>query len=79
VETVLERHPAVFRCRVFGLAHRVLGTVPAAEVVFHPGQAAEGRELIDWCRKSLSPYKVPVRFKPVDALELTASGKIRRV
>jgi long-chain acyl-CoA synthetase len=79
VETVLDRHPAVLRSRVFGLAHRVLGTVPAAEVVFHPGQAAGGRELIAWCRKSLSPFKVPVRFKPVDALELTASGKIRRV
>lgn len=79
VESVLERHPAVRRCRVFGLAHRVLGTVPAAEVVFLPGQAATNRELTAWCRKSLAPYKVPVSIKAVDALEVTASGKIRRV
>jgi long-chain acyl-CoA synthetase len=79
VEAVLERHPAVMRCRVSGASHAVLGTVPHAEVVFHEGMAAEAKELIAWCRKSLSSYKVPVRVRRVDALELTASGKIRRI
>lgn len=79
VEAVLERHPAVMRCRVSGASHAVLGTVPYAEVVFHEGMAAEAKELIAWCRKSLSSYKVPVRVKRVEALELTASGKIRRI
>jgi acyl-CoA synthetase (AMP-forming)/AMP-acid ligase II len=31
------------------------------------------------CRARLSAYKVPARFIRVDHLELTASGKIRRV
>lgn len=79
VEAVLERHPAVARCQVFGLNHAVLGTVPVAEVVLHEGENVESRELIGWCRKSLSPYKVPVRVRQVDALSLTASGKIRRI
>ena len=78
VETVLEGHPAVSRCRVFGIDHAVLGTLPAAEVVFRAGEDATGKELAAWCGKSLSPYKVPVRFKRVETLEFTASGKIRR-
>ncbi|MEO8614920.1 MAG: class I adenylate-forming enzyme family protein [Luteolibacter sp.] len=79
VEQVLERHPAVRRCRVTGAAHTVLGTLPVADVILHDGETAAARELIEWCRKSLSIYKVPVRVKFVNELPLTASGKIRRV
>ncbi|NJM38333.1 MAG: long-chain fatty acid--CoA ligase, partial [Akkermansiaceae bacterium] len=38
-------------------------------------ESLEARELIRWCRKSLSIYKVPVRVKFVRELPLTASGK----
>lgn len=79
VEAVLERHPAVKHCRVSGASHAVSGMVPVAEVVFREGKNVVPKELIAWCRKSLSAYKVPMRVKAVDALELTASGKIRRV
>lgn len=78
VESILQQHPAVAACRVFGTSHAMLGTMPVAEVVLHEGQSAEARELIDWCRKSLSPCKVPTRIKQVGSLSLTASGKIRR-
>ncbi len=79
VEAIVEKHPAVRRCRVTGFPHAVLGTVAVAEVILHDGDALEPRELIGWCRESLSIYKVPVRVKFVDELPLTASGKIRRV
>lgn len=79
VEAIVERHPAVRRCRVTGFSHAVLGTVPVAEVILHGGESMRPRELIGWCRKSLSTYKVPVRVTLVDELPLTASGKIRRV
>lgn len=79
VEAVLNRHPAVLRCRVVGFPHAVLGTIPLADVILHAGEKPKPRELIDWCRKSLSIYKVPVRVRFVEDLPLTASGKIRRV
>jgi long-chain acyl-CoA synthetase len=78
VEAVIEKHSAVQRCRVKGRSHAVLGTVTAAEVILKPGKSIEARELINWCRKSLSVYKVPARVKFVTELPLTASGKIRR-
>lgn len=79
VEQVLERHPAVRRCRVTGTAHAVFGTVPVVSVIVTPGKTATARELIAWCRESLSVYKVPVRVKFVNELPVTASGKIRRL
>lgn len=79
VEAVIEKHPAVGRCRVIGSPHAVLGTVPVAEVVLQEdGKTLTPRELIDWCRESLSIYKVPVRVTFVNELVLTASGKVRR-
>jgi long-chain acyl-CoA synthetase len=78
VESVIGKHPSVLQCRVSGFKHSVLGTVPLAEVILRDGARAEPKELIAWCRKSLSPYKVPVKVKMVVALPITASGKIRR-
>lgn len=78
VEQVMERHPAVRRCRVTGKAHTVLGTVPVAEVILHEGKTVAARELIGWCRQMLSIYKSPARVTFVETLPMTASGKIRR-
>jgi fatty-acyl-CoA synthase len=50
-----------------------------AEIVAREGTAPQPRQLAAWCRTRLSAYKVPARFIRVDHLELTASGKIRRV
>lgn len=78
IEGVIEKHPAVLRCRVKGLSHAVLGTVPVTEVILREGKLLAARELVGWCRQSLSIYKVPVQVKFVTELPLTASGKIRR-
>lgn len=78
VEAALETHPGVRRCRVTGMPHPMLGTVPAADVVLRDGCDISARELIRFCREKLSAYKTPVRVSFVDALPLTASGKVRR-
>jgi long-chain acyl-CoA synthetase len=78
VEAVIERHPEVERCRVFGVRHAVLGSVPAVEVIPAAGSHPDPRALVAWCRGRLSPYKIPARVSLVPSLPLTASGKIRR-
>lgn len=78
VEAVINRHPAVSRCKVAGLPHTVLGTVPAVEVILAEGHHVTARELVTWCRDALSAYKVPVKVGFVASLPLTANGKIRR-
>ncbi|TLD68837.1 acyl--CoA ligase [Phragmitibacter flavus] len=79
VEAVLCGHPAVKEARVSAMAHATFGAVPAAEVVPEEGASPpRSAELMGWCRKELSGYKVPMRYTMVAELPKTASGKLQR-
>jgi acyl-CoA synthetase (AMP-forming)/AMP-acid ligase II len=79
VETVLIQHPEVVGVRVFGDSHPTWGMIPVAEILprdsMCPPSAAE---LVVFARERLAAYKVPARFKVVDSLPITGSGKIIR-
>ena len=79
VEQILSQHPAVKEARVIAMPNATFGSVPAAEIV--PVDAASpprAAELMGWCRKELSGYKVPMRFTLVEHLPKTPSGKLLR-
>jgi acyl-CoA synthetase (AMP-forming)/AMP-acid ligase II len=76
IDEVLLSHPAVSEAVAFGVPHRVHGEEPAAAVVLS-APAAE-RELIQWCRESLAPFKCPRAIHIVDAIPRTATGKVQR-
>lgn len=80
VERVLNEHPAVARSRVLGREHPQMGQIPVAEIIpTDPASPPKPIELQRHCRSLLSSYKVPMQFKIVESLPLTASGKLRRV
>ena len=78
VEAVLDRHPGVKICRVRGFSHPILGESVLAEVVPLAGVKPDPEELIRFCRKSLSSYKVPQKIIFVESLPMTPSGKVSR-
>ena len=79
IESVLQQHPDVAAARVSGRAHPRVGAVPVADVVPRDAHRPPAvRELAAHCRAALARYKVPVDFRIVDALPLTASGKVKR-
>lgn len=79
IEAVLLAHPQVAAARVSGRPHAHLGAVPVADVVPRDARHAPGtRSLVAHCRAGLARYKVPVEFRVVRALPLTASGKVKR-
>lgn len=78
IEAVLLKHPSVKLARVRGEDHRLLGTVPVAELIAWD-QPSESSSIKAHCRRHLSDFKIPVRWTWVKELPLTASGKIRRV
>ena len=45
-------------------------------MVLRPGQSASEAELFDLMRQHLAPYKIPKRIAFLDALPLSAMGKI---
>lgn len=80
VERVLNDHPGVSRSRVSGREHPQMGQVPVADIIpADPAAPPKPVELQRHCKAVLSAYKVPLVFKMVDELPLTASGKIKRV
>jgi len=78
VEEVLLRHPAVAEAACVGVADEYKGQIPTAFIVLKKGLIATPDEIRDFCRQSLSEYKVPKQIKFVDSLPRTGSGQIDR-
>ncbi|MFI5952322.1 long-chain-fatty-acid--CoA ligase [Cryptosporangium sp. NPDC051539] len=76
VESVLTGHPAVAHVAVIGVASERWGETPLAVVVPVAGRTVGERELIAWARERMAHYKCPTVVVTVDALPLTASGKV---
>jgi long-chain acyl-CoA synthetase len=80
VERVLDAHPAVERSLVYAREHPRLGEIPVADVVLTNDRHQDvARQLSAHCRTQLASYMVPREFRRVDALPLTATGKVARV
>jgi long-chain acyl-CoA synthetase len=78
VEGVLLKHPAVAETACVGVPDDYKGQIPTAFIVLRDGQSATPDEIRDFCRQSLSEYKVPKQFRFVDSLPRTKSGEIDR-
>ena len=81
VEDVLMRHPAVLECGVVGRACEQRGQVVEAHVVVKPGveaNAALVRDLQDYVKAQIAPYKYPRAVKFIDKLPRTETGKLQR-
>jgi len=78
VEDVLNTHADVKLSRVSGFKHPILMECVMAEVQLKPGHSVQTEDLITYCRRRLSTYKVPQRILFVDQLPMTDSGKVIR-
>jgi len=78
VEEVLLRHPAVAETACVGVLDDYKGQIPTAFIVLQEGQSATVDEIRNFCRQSLSDYKVPKQIKFVDSMPRTGSGQIDR-
>jgi 2-aminobenzoate-CoA ligase len=80
VETVLSSHPAVHEAVVFGLPDATRRETVAAFVVLNQGfspSAGLRRELQDFVKARLAPYKYPRRLDFIDAIPRDSVGKVQ--
>jgi long-chain acyl-CoA synthetase len=79
VEDVIRRHPNVGDCAVVGAADAVSGeSVRAIVVPDPPGENVTEAGVIDFCRRSLAPYKIPSHVEVVSEIPRNAAGKVLR-
>jgi 2-aminobenzoate-CoA ligase len=81
VEWALLAHPAVRECAVIGASDADRGTVVKACVVLAPGRAGDAalvKELQDFVKQRIAPYKYPRVIEFLEALPKTATGKLQR-
>lgn len=81
VENVLLTHPCVLECAVVGVPNEERGQVVKAFVVLQTGSVGgEGlaRQLQDFVKSEIAPYKYPRAIEFVSSLPKTNTGKIQR-
>jgi len=76
VESVLYEHPAIRQCSVVGKPHPKLGEDVAAFVVLREGMTATAAELMEFCKDKLADFKRPRDIRFLEALPVTAMGKV---
>jgi acyl-CoA synthetase (AMP-forming)/AMP-acid ligase II len=76
VEAALATHPAVSACAVIGVPDERWGERVHAVVVLRDGSVATAEELRDHTKEVLAGYKCPRTVDFVDALPLSAAGKV---
>jgi acyl-coenzyme A synthetase/AMP-(fatty) acid ligase len=79
IEEMLLAFDEVDRCAVIGLPDERLGERVCACVTLRPGSTLELDEMVERLRAAgLATYKLPQVLRVVDALPMTASGKIQK-
>jgi 2-aminobenzoate-CoA ligase len=81
VEEALLSHPAVAECGVVGVPDEARGHVVKAFVVLagaSPDGPGRTRELQDYVKQRIAPYKYPREIEFVAALPRTSTGKLQR-
>ncbi|MFV1859589.1 MAG: long-chain fatty acid--CoA ligase [Anaerolineales bacterium] len=78
VEEVIAENPKVLEVGVAGIPDAHRGETVKAWVVLKPNESATVKDIQDWCRERLAPFKVPTHVEFRDELPKTTVGKILR-
>ncbi|KRF02572.1 long-chain fatty acid--CoA ligase [Nocardioides sp. Soil777] len=76
IEEVLMTHPAVSLAAVIGVPHESHGEEIKAVVIPEKDVDVTPAELVEWSKEQMAGYKYPRIVELVDALPMTATGKI---
>jgi acyl-coenzyme A synthetase/AMP-(fatty) acid ligase len=74
----LLEHPDVAEAATLGVKDDIYGEVPVGFVALRPGRDPAEAPLLEHCRATLVPFKVPAAVVVVEAIPKNANGKVDR-
>jgi len=77
IEAIVSEHSAIDNCAVIGIPHEKTGEAVKLYVVSNKASLSE-KDIIAYCKKNLTAYKVPRTIEFRDELPMTPVGKILR-
>jgi len=78
IEDVVTSHPDVMEAAVIGVAGDDSGEAVKLFAVKRAGAKLSAKNLRRWCKKNMTPYKVPTYVEFVDSLPKSNVGKVLR-
>jgi long-chain acyl-CoA synthetase len=78
IDEVLFQHPKIAEAVSLGVKDKYRGETVKAFVILKPGETCSEKEIIDFCKEKLAPYKVPKLVEFRESIPKSAVGKILR-
>jgi crotonobetaine/carnitine-CoA ligase len=78
VEQVIESHPAVLACAVYGVPSELTEEEVMACVVLRPGERPDAPALAAWCATRMARFMVPRYLRFAESLPKTPTDKVEK-
>ena len=78
VEQVIEAHPAVLSCAVYGVPSELTEEDVMACVVLRPGERPDAPALTTWCAERMARFMVPRYLRFAESLPKTPTDKVEK-
>ena len=79
IEEVINSYKGIVNSKAFSKVHPLMGEVVAVDIVLEKNVTIDIEVLRNYCKQTLSSFKLPQFITVVDNIEMTGSGKIKRV
>ena len=76
IENILLKYRSINEAKVFPIADKKWGQVPASVVVCKESEICSGDEILQYLRENLSAFKIPKKILIIDKMPKTHLGKI---
>ena len=79
VEEVVNGYKGIINSKAFSKVHPLMGEVVAVDIVVKEGVVIDTEALRNYCKRALSSFKLPQFINVVNEIEMTDSGKVKRI
>ena len=79
IESVISQLPDIIQVIVYGKSNSVLGNILCADIKLKAESEITELSIKEYLKNFLQDFKIPRRIKFVDTIELTRTGKLKRI